>query len=190
MRYECRTVHNQVQTHSRRINAPSLNCFKDTYCDEKSRWQQGCNLNMRAQGKKSIMASCLTCVGRASQGLTPPLPSRQTGQTTSDRRFSSFKRWMYDDAKFKCYSEGDILITGHKNDSKFTLLTWSAQLSLNVAEGPTPPSGSSPAEHVAARVDGDQHQAQHGDVAKCPALSFLGVWPRKENVNFIFCLFC
>lgn len=176
MRYECRTVHDQVQTHSGRITGPSLNCFKDTCCDEKSRCQQSYNLNMRAQGKKSIMASCLTCVGRASQGLTPPLPSRQTGQTTSDRRFPGFKRSMYDDATFKCYREGDILITGQKNDSKFKLLTWSAQLSLNVAEGPTPPSGaSSPAEHVAATVDGEQHQAQHGDVAECPAHSFLGV---------------
>lgn len=130
---------------------------------------------MRAQGKKSITASCPTCVGRASQGLTPPLPSRQSGQTTSDRRFPGFKRSMYDDATFECYRDGDILITGHTNDSKFTLLTWAAQLNLIVAEGPTPPSGSGPAEHVAARVDGDQHQAQHGDVAECPAHSFLGV---------------
>lgn len=122
------------------------------------------------------MAACLTCVGRASQGQRPPLPSWQTSQTTSNRHFPGFKCSMYDDATIKCYREDDILIAGHKNDSKFTLLTWSAQLSLNVAEGPTPPSdGCSPAEHVAATVDGGQHQAQHGDVAKCPAHSLLGV---------------
>lgn len=74
MRYECITVHDQVLTHSERLTASSLNGFKDT-CDKKSRCQQSYNLNMRAQGKKSIMAACLTRVGRASQGQRPPLPS-------------------------------------------------------------------------------------------------------------------
>lgn len=48
-------------------------------------------------------------------------------------------------------------------------------LSLNVAEGPAPPLGSSPAEQVAAVVDGGQDQAQHGNVAECSAHPFLGV---------------
>lgn len=82
------------------------------------------------------------------------------------------------------------MIIGHKKwHSKFPLLTWSVQLSLDVAEGPTPPLGSCPAEHVAAVVHRSQDQAQHGDVAESSAHSFLGVWARKRDVSLFSVLF-
>lgn len=179
MRYECRTAHEQVQTHSGRLPASSLKCSKDTWCDEQSRCQKSYNLKTRAQEKNQVLGvpawdkHCLSLLGKPVRPLAMDI-SLASSFACMMMQHLRLQRGRYSDYRDQKKKK--------KWHSKFTPLTRSVQLSLNVAEGPTSPLGSRPAEQVAAVVHGGQDQAQHGDVAEWSTHSFLGVWARKENV--------